>query len=131
MQRNIEIFDAQVAFILAKLYDKFPTKIDFRCEELEKATKHKEISFDEHKKYCRDTVLFLADNDFIDVQYKSMNGDTFQNVRLTMKGLKSLKQIPKSIRDEETVGEKISKSVAEGFISTAVGLVNSTVMKLI
>lgn len=131
MSRNIEIFDAQVAIVLALLYDNFPKSIEFDCVYLESKTVDKRITAEEHREFCRDTILFLEENEFISIQSKAINRNVFSGIKLTMHGLQVLKQTPKSISNEPAVGETISSMVKEGLMTSAIGLINSTVMKIV
>lgn len=125
MKRNIEIFDMQVAIIFAKLYDNFPKKINFDCNDLNELSK--DITLQEHKEYCDSTVNFLSENGFIDINTRLLSGG-YVGVILTIQGLNALKQIPKSISNKPTAGDIISEEVSKGFVSSAIGIISNTVL---
>ena len=121
--KNIEIFDKQVAVIFAKLYENFPDKIDIECSKILPNS-------DENNKYCDGTISFLEENELISIEEKLI-GNGYIGVRLTMKGLKILKQTPKSISEDKTIGEKIVSNIKDGAVSFAVNLLNDTVLKTV
>ncbi len=132
MSKNIKIFDTQVTLILSEAYKVFPKSFDLDIDDLENFLKssRSKISLEEHQEYCGDTMLFLEKNGFIEIGTKTLGGG-YIDVRLTLKGLTLLKQQPKSISDEPSVGEMASKKIKEGLIDSAIAIITNALTKFI
>ncbi len=104
--RNIELFNRYTAEILIRLYEVFPQEVVLRIE-LE------EFPDDEAMNIYYYTVKFLQKEGFITYE-KEGPGPYFQGVVLTSKGLKALKRVPESIKEERPFVMALKSVLKEG-----------------
>lgn len=139
MKNNIDKFDILVGRILGSLYSEFPIKTTLMPEKFGikdsaadmlgemdiKSSETDELIFFEA------SVGWLIENELIIA--KSAGYGSYYDVRLTLKGLKLLKVVPESMRDDKkTLGDKLkelSKTGREELLKESVKTVFNLGMK--
>ncbi len=132
---NITAFNFHVLLVLDKLYDSFPERIDLNSTDimleklwdvLEESEKSKYL------KYLPDTIDWLAEEGFI--KYEKLEKGVYSNTTLTLRGLTILGYIPESLKskdEEETLIEKVKRTVSSGLEASASGMVRLVVGKVL
>ena len=130
MRNNIDKFDILVGKILAELYGEFPIKCELEPERFGIKNTMREFLetidgvMDDAKEltFFEATVSWLLENEIMTA--KSSGFGSYNDARLTMKGLKLLKSTPKSIdSDRKSIGEslkELSKAGANESLKMAV-----------
>lgn len=111
MSSNMDDFNRCTALVLACLYDAFPQRV----ESLDLRDLEIDLSENTANNFSA-TVEFLADEKFITYTASARNGMVIAKVRLTSKGLATLKSIPDVIAGEErsSFAEKIKTVLKDG-----------------
>lgn len=88
---NLEMFNEASAYLLVKLFEKFPV-----CVDIDSAWVGANVLFSENERYeeaehkfelTRDTISWLGEAGFLSYQGFSSEEDKYIGVRLTLKGL--------------------------------------------
>lgn len=101
---NLEQFNQITIWILGKLYESFPNPIDFEEVDFEQQT-------------FQNTIDFLHKEGFIrvGVEAGAFGGKRdFHSVVLSMKGLSVLDCIPLSLKEKQTLGQKVQSITKTG-----------------
>lgn len=127
---NIEKFDFYSAKILTFLLDEFPIKKDIYVKDIIQDAN----ATNEDKKFVCETIMVLRDFGFISFKEEMRNSrlEYYLGVRLTLKSLEILKSIPKTLKNNKTVGEKLKESISladKEAIKQSVGIVFSLASK--
>lgn len=107
---NLKHFDICIGLILAHLAKNFPTKIILRVDEIV-ALKDKSFESVDAEFVC-ECIEFLYDEGFI-VYYEKheANGGLYSFARLSLKGLVALKAEPKTLKEGESIGDKLKEGL--------------------
>lgn len=115
---NHQLFDCFTAQILGKLYESFPKKQDFWINDFDISfciDPKERIPNEDDEEILEGTFLFLEENGILcfdkESGYSMGRYSAFIQTGLTLKGLKLLDKTPQSMVQEETIGEKIIKTL--------------------
>lgn len=128
---NIEKFDFYSAKILAFLLDEFPVEKDISI--LKDIIKDSNATSDE-KDFIYHTFKTLKEYGFITFESANIGEDFIYDCKLSLKALEVLKAMPKSLKINKSIGEKLKDSIAladKEAIKQSVGFVFSYGSKLI
>jgi hypothetical protein len=114
---NIDHFNRVVLVVFDRLYSQFPVAVDLSVAEIAElaspgslpespAYKHLEPTFE--------SIQFLAAEGFLTYSSRFLEGTTFTTVKLTLKGLTVLGQIPDSLERKQTLIERMRSALAGG-----------------
>ncbi|MBE2984660.1 hypothetical protein CCAL6883_04795 [Campylobacter sp. RM6883] len=116
MRNNIDKFDILIGKILAKLYAEFPIKCELVPEDFGiKDTRPEFLDTPDgtmgdmkELEFLEATVTWLMENEIITA--KKSGFGVYYDARLTMKGLRLLKVVPKSVDNErKSIGESLKE----------------------
>ncbi|MFU0865572.1 hypothetical protein [Kluyvera ascorbata] len=135
MSKNIDLFNKQTAQILAILWENFPvlqeiSYAEFGAELPENYVKNLGWGNEsipentvELRRVIDGTFNFLGENGYI--KYKSDGWFSFNDVRLTEKGLAVLEIKLESLGGKETMGDRIISAVKDGTPAVIAGAVTN------
>lgn len=103
---NLEHFDICTGRVFKILLENFPLKSDILLQNIISETQ-KDIV--ELEKIYYHSILYLEELELIKIQSKTMNPIAFLNVSLSAKGLSILRATPKSLKNGETLADRILK----------------------
>lgn len=107
---NITFFNCLTLRLFEKLYSSFPTPIDISTKELAMSVIPEHENFDatwNGLQLADDAVDFLALEGFLTHKGTFLEGGTFLQTRLTLKGLTILGSIPESLESRQTLIDRI------------------------
>lgn len=120
---QMEVFERTAANIFAHLYEEFPVKVHLEAVNLIPRPKDFQHGFDAEE-ICLSTLEFLHSEGFIECGPINRHLNHVENVRLTLKGLVTLKKVPKELGGK-TIGDEIVNIVKGGVIQAGTGGVAS------
>jgi hypothetical protein len=131
--KNIDIFNRFSLSVFQMLYMNFPTPVELDVNDLMMSSIPEGTSHDE----TFDALLagfmaidFLSNEGFITHQDAPREGSKFQQVRLTMKGLAILGNVPASLVRKESLISKILLVTEKGIKNAAAEKVQEIVNKV-
>lgn len=119
---NIDHFNRVVLVALDKLYDAFPVPTELKVAEISEAATPGSVpaepTFNDLKS-AFETIKFLAKEDFIHFSDHCLDGTTFLQVQLTLKGLTVLGYAPDSLEKKVTLISKVKLALKSGAKASA------------
>lgn len=121
---NIDTFNRICIAVFDKLYSEFPVPVDIRMNDLAMSAVPEGASFDstwDILSVGREAINFLADEGFLTHKGGPVDASKIYKVRLTMKGLDVLGNVPASIQQQEAAKAPISqiKDLVKGGLKQA------------
>lgn len=113
---NIEFFNRTTLALFDRLYASFPSPINIDAQSLAEPLIPETSSTEERLGLLRaadDAIDFLAKEGFLTYKGTYMEGGTFLDARLTLKGLTILGS-PSSLEEKQSLIDNIKKALAAG-----------------
>lgn len=114
---NIAFFNRLTLALFEKLYSSFPTPADLDVKAIAMTVIPEDAEVDEtwnNLQAAEDAIEFLADEGFLTHKGKYLEGGTFLQTRLTLKGLAILGSTPDSLEGKKPLIDRIRKVLAGG-----------------
>ncbi|CAH1198452.1 conserved hypothetical protein [Candidatus Nitrotoga sp. BS] len=114
---NIDHFNRVVLVTLDKLYDAFPVPTELKVAEISEAATPDSVPAEPTFNDLESTfeaIKFLAKEDFIHFSDHFLDGTTFLQVQLTLKGLTVLGYAPDSLEKKVTLISQVKSALKFG-----------------
>jgi len=114
---NIAFFNRLTLALFETLYSSFPRPADLDVNALAMTVIPENAEFDEtwnSLEAAADAIDFLAAEGFLTHKGTYLEGDTFLQARLTLKGLAILGSTPDSLEEKKPLIDRIRKALAGG-----------------
>lgn len=114
---NIAFFNRLTLALFEQLYRSFPTPTDLDVKTLAMAVVPEGVEFEEawnSLQAAEDAIEFLAEEGFLTHKGSYLEGGTFLQARLTLRGLAILGSTPDSLEGRQPLIERIRKALAGG-----------------
>ena len=114
---NIAFFNRVTLALFDELYSAFPTPLDLKTLSIAMSVISEAPECDEIRNCLQaadDAIDFLAQEGFLTHQGKYLEGGTFLQVRLTLKGLAILGTVPDVLEEQQSLIDRIRKVLAGG-----------------
>ena len=114
---NITFFNRITLALFEKLYLSFPTPTELDIKSLAMSVIPEDAEFDEawnSLQAAEDTINFLEQEGFLTHKGSYLEGGTFLQVRLSLKGLAILGSTPDALESKQSLIDRIRKTLAGG-----------------
>lgn len=114
---NITFFNRTTLALFEKLYSAFPTPIDIDVKAIAMTVTPEDAKYDEtwnNLQAAEDAIDFLAQEGFLTHKGTYLEGGTFLQARLTLKGLAILGSTPDALEGKQPLIDRIRKVLAGG-----------------
>jgi hypothetical protein len=123
---NIEDFNKGAALVLERLYEAFPQTISLDVSQLDSES----VDQNTVRNYGA-TIEFLISEEFISGEDPDGRGIFFPSLILTSKGLAILHSVPDVLKENTTLGRRISNVLKEGSKEAIKGALNTVISQVI
>lgn len=114
---NITFFNRLTLALFERLYSAFPTPVDIDVNAVAMTVSPENAELDEtwnSLQAAEDAIEFLAQEGFLAHKGKYLEGGTFLQARLTLKGLAILGSTPDALEGKQPLIDRIRKVLAGG-----------------
>lgn len=114
---NITFFNRLTLALFEKLYSSFPTPTDLDVKSIAMSVSPEDSEYEETwngLQAAEDAIDFLAQEGFLTHKGTYLEGGTFLQARLTLKGLAILGSTPDSIEGKQPLIDRIRKVLSGG-----------------
>lgn len=114
---NIAFFNRMTLALFDKLYSAFPTPVDLKTNSIAMSVIPEGAEYDEtwdSLQAAEDAIDFLAQEGFLTHKGTYLEGGTFLQARLTLKGLAILGSVPDALEGKQSLIDRIRKVLAGG-----------------
>lgn len=114
---NIAFFNRLTLTLFDKLYSAFPTPVDLNTDSIAMSVIPEGVEYDETWNSLRaaeDAIDFLAQEGFLTHKGTYLEGGTFLEARLTLKGLAILGYVPDALEEKQSLIDRIRRALAGG-----------------
>ena len=114
---NITFFNRLTLALFEKLYSSFPTPMELDVKSIAMSVIPEDAEFDDawnSLQAAEDTIDFLEQERFLTHKGTYLEGGTFLQVRLTLKGLAILGSTPDSLEGKQPLIDRIRKVLSGG-----------------
>ncbi len=114
---NIVFFNRMTLALFDRLYSAFPTPVDLTTNSIAMSILPEGAAYDEtwsSLQAAEDAIVFLAQEGFLTHKGTYLEGGTFLQARLTLKGLAILGSVPVALEGKQSLIDRIRKVLAGG-----------------
>ena len=114
---NIAFFNRMTLALFDKLYSASPTPVDLKTNSIAMSVIPEGAEYDEtwdSLQAAEDAIDFLAQEGFLTHKGTYLEGGTFLQARLTLKGLAILGSVPDALEGKQSLIDRIRKVLAGG-----------------